>query len=174
MAPALARAVVLPALLVGAAVFAGCGGDHRAPEAAPGLVTTTPNSPPPTIGGAGAGVGTGPYVGPCLELSEPAPAVDWLPEDLPLPEGTYTVLDLPTGEEDFRRAVLAVPMEYDDFLQFAADEWPSHDWETQQTEVEPGEADTVFIRGREVGSFQARRVYCEENWSEILLSYGIY
>jgi len=171
MATPVARVVATTAVLA-AALFVGCGGgDDRSPEAAPGLVTTTPNSSPPS---SGSGGGTGPYVGPCLDRPEPGPPLDWLPDYIPLPEGTYPVLDLPTGEEDFRRAVLAVPMEYLDFVQFADDRWPSDGWATSQTEVEPGEADTAFIRGDELGWFQARRVYCEESWSEILLSFGRY
>lgn len=167
-------------LLVGAALIAGCGGgDDRAPEAAPGLVTTTsqgsgstsaPAGPPPS---AGSGTGTGPYGGPCLDLPEPGPELDWLPEGPPLPQGAYLV-GPPVGDETFLSGTLAVPMAFGAFADFAVTEWPSHGWETVQTEVEPGEADGAFIRGDDWGTFVVRRVYCDENWSEVVIEVGSY
>lgn len=157
-------------LVAGALLLAACGGgDDRATEATPGLATTAPDGTPPSVG---AGRGSGPYVGPCLELPDPGPAVDWLPESLPLPDGGYLV-EAPVGDEQLRAGTLAVPMAFGEFMEFALAEWPSQGWETVQTEVEVGEADGAFVRGEdEWGWFQARRVYCDENWSEVVIEVG--
>ena len=68
-----------------------------------------------------------------------------------------------------RRAVLAVPLTYGDFVQFVRRGGRPTDG-SRRGESELGEAEDGFVRGDMYGAFRARRVYCEDGWSEILLA----
>lgn len=151
-------------VFVSAGLLAGCGDRaDTTSQAAPGLRTTTPLSPSPTPGAGDVS---------CLPLPEPAPPLDWLPDGLPLPEGTYPVQDTPTSDERVHIAVLAVPLSHANVVGFAAQEWPRHGWATARVETELFDAEGAFIRGSEWGGFRARPVYCDPTWSEVVLSVG--
>lgn len=146
----------------------GCGSD-RAPEAAPGLRTVGSGAP---SSASPLGARQGPYAGPCIDRPAAAAPIAWLSELAPpLPEGTYPIVELPHAV--FHRAVVAVPLEYDAFVDFVSKQWPPAGWLLSQGgEAEPGEAEDTFIRGKSFGAFRARRVYCEDGWSEIVLTIG--
>ena len=63
-------------------------------------------------------------------------------------------------------------MTYGDFVQFVLARWPAEGWILGRGESEFGEAEDGFVRGDTYGAFRARRVYCEDGWSEILLALG--
>ncbi|MGQ0617112.1 MAG: hypothetical protein ACT4PW_08975 [Acidimicrobiia bacterium] len=150
---------------------AACG-SGRAAEAPPGLAPTGPAGSTASLPGAPSGFGQGPHRGPCYERPGEGKVVAWLPADLlPLPAGTYPVSEL-QDDGRFRRAVLAVPLTYGDFVQFALAQWPAEGWILGRGESESGEAEDSFIRGDTYGAFRARRVYCDTGWSEILLALG--
>lgn len=152
------------------ALATACGGGPLQETAAPGLVTADDPAAAP-VSGAGPGFGQGPYTGPCYGRPAAGATIDWLPQDLPFPDGTYPIEEL-QDDTRFRRAVLAVPMSYGDFVQFALSRWPAEGWLLGRGESEAGEAEDGFIRDDTFGAFRARRVYCEDGWSEILLAMG--
>ena len=117
------------------------------------------------------GFGQGPATGPCRPVPSEAIEVTWLPHDLPLPDGTFAVEELP-AQSGLRRAILAIPVTYGDFADYALDVWPDHGWLLGRGETELGEAETSFIRGSTYGAFRARNVYCGGEWSELLLAVG--
>lgn len=147
-----------------------CGGGPGAETAPPGLASAPADgSTSPSLAGGAPGFGQGPYTGPCYARPDAGAAIGWLPADLPLPEGTYPITQL-QDDGRFRRAVLAVPMTYGDFVQFVLARWPDEGWILGRGESEVGEAEDGFVRGDTYGAFRARRVYCDDGWSEILLA----
>lgn len=162
-------AIRVAAAFAGALVLAGCGGDSAEPRAAPGLVTTAPDSSATVSPG---GFGAGPYGGPCIERPSRTADVEPLPDGLTLPPESYPISEFDFRSGAFLGVVFAVPMEYPDFVDFAREEWPRLGWLVGHGETEFGEAENTFIRGEEYGGFRARRVYCEEGWSEIVFIVG--
>ena len=159
---------MLAPLLVGAGV-AGCGSGGDEPQAAPGLVTTVPGSPPPSNTIA---FGTGPYLGPCLDLQDPLPPIEWLPSDLPLPDGAYAFHEFPVTGAGFETVLLAVPMADADLVRFVREEWEARGWVSGQTESEPGETEIAFLRDGRFGAVRVRPVYCDKSWTELLVVLG--
>ena len=160
----LARTVVILVVLtsvVSLATACSSGGDDDASPAGGG--GAAPGLP--------GGFGQGPAGGRCQEVpSEPA-AIAWLPGDLPLPDGSFAVEELPE-QSGLRRAILAVPVTYDEFARYALGAWPDRGWILGRGESELGEAETSFIKGATYGAFRARNVYCGGDWSELLLALG--
>ena len=138
----------------------GCSSEPDAPPAAPDPAATA---------GLPSGFGLGPATGPCRPVPTQRTTIDWLP-DLPLPEGTFVVEQLPE-QAGLRRAILATPVTYNEFASYALNVWPDRGWILGQGETELGEAETSFIKGSTYGAFRARDVYCED-WAELLLAIG--
>ena len=153
----------LVALISLAALVAapGCSSEPDAGPAAP--------ADPGTTSGLPSGFGLGPAGGPCRPVPTQRAAIDWLP-DLPLPEGTFVVEELP-AQAGLRRAILATPVTYNEFASYALNVWPDRGWILGQGETEQGEAETSFIKASTYGAFRARDVYCED-WAELLLAIG--
>jgi hypothetical protein len=68
--------------------------------------------------------------------------------------------------------VLAAPIPYADFSASTVAGWGAHGWLTTKSEVEPGEADSAFLRGTQWSAFQVRKAYCRDDWSEVQVSVG--
>ena len=100
--------------------------------------------------------GQGPHTGPCYERPGPGEAIGWLPADLPLPDGTYPITEL-QDDGRFRRAVLAVPLTYGDFVQFVLARWPADGWISGAANRSWAKPRTVRAR-RHVRRLRARRV----------------
>jgi hypothetical protein len=144
------------AVFVSGAIIGGCTGTDR-PNAAEHTPTTAAGSEASTDR---------------CQIPPPGPTLDWITEDLPVPAGTYAVREVPTRDPSVRSAVLAAPVAYRDFSEFAVARWTARGWQTTKTEVESDEADSAFVRGDEWSAFQARRAYCHDNWTEVELSTG--
>ena len=153
--------VLLMSVLPLAAACSSGGGDG-------GDASPAAGSPAPGLPG---GFGQGPATGRCREVPTEPAVLAWLPADLPLPEGSFPVEELPE-QSGLRRAILAVPVTYDEFARYALDAWPDRGWILGRGESELGEAETSFIKGPVYGAFRARDVYCGGDWSELLVALG--
>jgi len=110
--------------------------------------------------------------GPCQPLPAQAAAPDWYPADLPLPGGSYAAGEVP-GPPSVRKGVWAVKASLRAFVQHTALEaWPARGWHLGRGDAEAGEADGNFRRGQEAGTFRARTVYCEQGWTELVVTFS--
>ena len=164
-----ARLCCSPALASSAAWSVACRGASEPETAAPGLATVAADGASPSLPGERLGSGKARTRDRATSARRPGEAIGWLPADLPFPDGTYPITEL-QDDGRFRRAVLAVPLTYGDFVQFVLARWPAEGWILGRGESELGEAEDGFVRGDTYGAFRARRVYCEDGWSEILLA----
>lgn len=101
--------------------------------------------------------------------------MDWWPDSLPLPKGTYAVREVPPPGGDrttFHRGFWVVDGTVEDFVDFALRQWPKQGWVLGVGEQEPGEAEDTFLKGEFSGSFRVRAKYCDETKSELFLVYG--
>lgn len=116
-----------------------------------------------------------PELGPCTATPPPGPALDWRPDSLPLPKGSYPVREVPPPGNDpttFHRGFWVVPASTEDFVDFALRQWPRQGWTLGAGEQELGEAEDTFLKGDESGSFRIRAKYCDETKSELFLVFG--
>lgn len=104
----------------------------------------------------------------CLELPEAIDAPRWAPEDLPHLEGSYAIeISQPSGR--VRTVAFAEHGSLDAFVQHVLDAWPDAGWILGHGEREPGEAEATFSKGERVGAFRARSVYCDPDWTQVLI-----
>ncbi|MFA5891226.1 MAG: hypothetical protein WDA27_09805 [Actinomycetota bacterium] len=105
----------------------------------------------------------------CARLPRAVPAPDWLPDDLPLPPGTY-VNEIIRPSDSIHRAMLTVAVSLDDFVRFVLLEWPPKGWQLGAGDREAAEAEAPFTQGDgRFGQFRARSVYCDNAHAEVLL-----
>jgi hypothetical protein len=88
----------------------------------------------------------------------------WLPEDLPLPSGTYTQERLQTLE-GYRRVILVIPMTLDKLTQHVLEAWPRAGWTLGAGDSEIGEIEDQFSKAPAFGAFRARGVICDPGYS---------
>lgn len=96
---------------------------------------------------------------------------DWVPEGLPLPEGTYAHQTL-EDSYGYHRGIFVVPATLDVFTRFVLAEWPSAGWTLGRGDSEPGEVEDQFTKPPEVGAFKAQSVYCSPGYSVMILIYA--
>jgi hypothetical protein len=153
---------VNPRLLVVALLLIAGGGTA--------LVLTSGDPPPSDISASPT-----PAAPSCLEppapRAKPAKLPDWIPEDLPLPKGTYVIDRLPTVQK-LRRAVFFVPSSLDGLVRRVLEDWPKEGWVLGRGEREPGEAEDTFFRAKKFGQFRALEVYCDLDTVQMLLVFG--
>ncbi|MDQ1439540.1 MAG: hypothetical protein QOK43_3169 [Acidimicrobiaceae bacterium] len=112
-------------------------------------------------------------------MPPPAAPAAWIPSDLPLPPGTFTVQDFtPQGSPSGTyQAILAVPNRLADFVRYVAAQWHDAGWAQGRGEAEQGEAENTYSRlaaagggsGRQGGAWRAREAYCDKGTVELLL-----
>lgn len=108
----------------------------------------------------------------CLPLpAERLPTPDWFPADLPMPEGSYVshLLDDGAGA---RRVVWTTDASLRGFVDHVLRRWKDEGWTIGRGEAEEGEAESTFSKADVFGSFKARQVYCDRDWTEVLLVIG--
>ncbi len=96
---------------------------------------------------------------------------EWFPEDLPLPQGSYTTQALPASF-GYQRAVLVVPGTAEDFGRFVLREWPRAGWVLGRGDAEPGEVEDQFLKPPAIGAFRVRTEFCSPGYSLMLLIYS--
>ncbi|MCA1844814.1 MAG: PxKF domain-containing protein [Actinobacteria bacterium] len=158
---------------------AGCGGGPaRLARVAP--TTAAPGAASPVGGGpvGGGPVGGGPAPGKkCAPVPPAAPALGWLPGDLPLPPGSRALPEAPgsttPADPRLHEGTVAMPLALDGVVGFLTGQWPPRGWSPGGGDSELGEADRSFRRGRESLSARIRSPYCDAGWSEVTLRYGV-
>ncbi len=129
-------------------------------------------------GGEGPAAGPSPSLTPaapnCLESPTPPARISmptWVPRDLELPAGTFTIQKLP-AVQGLQRGIFAVPVSLDGFVELVLNEWPKDDWVLGRGEREPGEAEDTFFRDEVFGQFRVLEIYCDRNLIQMLLVMG--
>jgi hypothetical protein len=150
-----------PRILVAAIALLLAGGvvaigGHHAKSGPTSLASPTPTIVRPSVN--------------CAQLPKRIATPSWLPADLPLPPGSYAAEIIPPASS--QRATFAVKASLSDFVRFILREWKEkRGWALGHGDAEPGEADDSF-RAKDnvrVGAFKARSIYCDENWTLVLL-----
>ena len=140
----------------------GCGGSADQPGAAPspsgGSSVLPPARARPT------------YSLPKCDYPAKIVFPSWVPDDLPLPKGTYATRVLPPVQ-GYHRALFVVPVGLTDLARFVLREWPKTGWVLGRGDSEPGEIDDQFTKPPAVGAFKAREQYCTPGFSLMLLVY---
>jgi hypothetical protein len=85
-----------------------------------------------------------------------------------MPPGSYPLEELKT-ERGIRRVVFAAKGDLRDFVIHALREWKNNGWTLGKGESEPGEAEDNFLKGNHYGVFRARSIFCEQDWTWVLL-----
>lgn len=151
------RLIVLVVLLAtGGTVGVLLGGGSNGEGGAFPTVAATPSVPLPVE---------------CLELPEQVDRPPWFPADLPLPPDSYVSLVPESRAEGVDQIVFTVLGTLDDFVRFVLDRWEQAGWILGRGEREPGEAESVFFTSgtERYGQFRARAVYCDQDYTEVLL-----
>jgi hypothetical protein len=137
---------------------------------------STATAPTTTTTTSTAATAATPALPPGCTPTPPATApLAWLPADLPLPTGTFTVQELLAGPQSYQ-ALFAVPTDLVGFVKFVNAEWPKHGWAQGRGEAEPGEAENNFSRSStttpgtsEGGAWRVRQPYCDQGLAEVLM-----
>jgi hypothetical protein len=139
-----------------------------------GATTASPSTSPNFFAGAFA-----PLYPPGLNPSNLPPCQDperiaspgWVPEDIPLPEGTYATVDVGT-QAGYELGLFVVPGSLGDFATFVLHEWPDAGLVLGREESEPGEIDAQFSKAPAVGAIRARAVLCKPGYVMLTLLYS--
>ena len=95
----------------------------------------------------------------------------WLPKNLPLPDGSYTMERL-EPLAGYKRVLLVIPITLDELTTFVLEEWPKQGWVLGRGDAEPGEIEDQFSKAPAVGAFKAQAVYCDPGYSVMYLIYA--
>jgi hypothetical protein len=96
---------------------------------------------------------------------------DWLPEDLPMYEGTYAYERL-ADSYGYKRGIFVVPAALDTFTRFVLAEWPAAGWTLGRGDSEPGEVEDQFTKPPAVGAFKAQSIFCSPGYAVMILIYA--
>ena len=144
-------------------VLASCSGG---PAATP---TPGPTGPEPTA--SANPFGFDPADLPECQYPPSVKMPGWVPEDLPLPPGTYATERLSTLQ-GYHRVLLAVQRPLQEFVDFVFDRFPSLGWVVGRGDQEPGETDIQFTKAPAVGAFRALDQFCRPGFTLVLVIYA--
>ena len=148
----------LGVVVLSAVLFAACSSGEAKESHSPKPPTTSPPSPP----------AASPL--PKCNLPREIPFPKWVPEDLPLPDGTYASRRLPETV-GYSRGLFVLPMGTSDFARYVLKVWPEAGWQLGRGDAEPGEVEDQFIKSPAFGAFKAQDMVCREPHSLLLLIY---
>jgi hypothetical protein len=159
------------ALLLGAGGLSACAGGSG-----PSSAVSPQANPPPTVVSSGlpqilpTGVPSVPVSTNLPQCKLPArlPTPGWLPEDLPMPPGTYFSERLPPAI-GYSRGIFVVPGTLPDLARHVLSVWPRRGWILGRGDAEPGEVEDQFSKPPSVGAFKAQAQYCSPGYNLMLV-----
>lgn len=151
--------IVLACAAAAALALSSCTKDSGKTDAAsPKRTTISPASPAPTVTNG---------IPECKKPKE-VDYPEWIPDDLPLPEGTYAYKNLsPLG--GYRRALFVMDVGTRQFIKLVLREWPKAGYALGRGDAEPGEVEDDFRKPPAVGAFKANDVYCTPGYTVMYL-----
>jgi hypothetical protein len=105
------------------------------------------------------------------DLPEEIAQPEWLPPDLPLPEGTYAFEDR-GPDSGYYNASFILPMSTDEFGEFVRSEWPAAEYQLGRGDQEPWEVEATFAKPPGIGQFKANLLQCTPARSRLALRWG--
>ncbi len=96
---------------------------------------------------------------------------EWLPADLPLPDGTYA-FEESGPDSGYYAAGFILPMSTDDFGDFVVNEWPNAGYQLGRGDQEPWEVESTFAKPPGIGLFKANLLECDPPRSRLSLRWG--
>lgn len=145
---------------------------------------STPAVAPATSSSAASSTAPARRTAACKPVPPQGAPLEWLPADLPLPDGSFPIPDTDAGaspaqpESDTdapdatHRGFIAVKGTVDDFKTFVKTTWAASGWTLGKGDAEPGEAEGGYRKGDFGGAYRVRDVYCDPTMSELLITYG--
>lgn len=109
--------------------------------------------------------------GPDCSLPRKRPAPSWVPEELPLPKGTYFTKRL-RSKGSFHRGLFVLRIDAEGFRSFVERQWKAAGITTLRPDREPGEVEDLFNTRGGTGVFKANDVVCDPPYTRLLLIYG--
>jgi hypothetical protein len=119
-----------------------------------------PASPTPSS----AAISPGPGCTVLKEKKQP----EWVPEDMPLPRGTYFYREL-DKRGGFNRGRFVVQIGTVELRRFIFEEWPAAGFVLTRPDHEPGEVESLFRGADGTGLFKANDVLCDPAYTTMLL-----
>ena len=148
--------------LTASVALASCSGDgsNRA-DAKPGRTSAAPTVSAAVPTGVDNGI-------PECKKPKEVDFPEWIPDDLPLPEGAYAYKNLaPLG--GYKRALFVLEQGTRQFIKLVLREWPKAGYVLGRGDAEPGEVEDDFRKPPAVGAFKANDVYCDPGYTVMYL-----
>jgi hypothetical protein len=131
----------------------------------------TPTPAPRPLGATPSPTSKAIQAGPNCELPRERAAPGWVPEEVPLPHGTYFYKGLPS-KEGLDRGLFVMRIDVESFKSFTDSKWTSAGIQLLRPDQEPGELEDLFRTSRGTGLFKANDVVCRTPYTRLLLVYG--
>lgn len=96
---------------------------------------------------------------------------DWVPDDLPFPNGMYSYKHL-SPISGYQRALFVLPGGSSAFAKLVLKEWPKAGYVLGRGDSEPGEVEDNFSKAPATGAFKANDVYCTPGYTIMYLIYA--
>ena len=109
--------------------------------------------------------------GPDCHLPRRRATPRWVPENVPLPAGTYFYKRLPP-RRGLDRGLFVLRSDAKSFRAFVDRRWRRAGITTLRPDEEPGEVEDIFQTPSGTGVFKANDVVCEPPYTRLLLIFG--
>ncbi|MDX6587625.1 MAG: hypothetical protein QOI31_2098, partial [Solirubrobacterales bacterium] len=98
---------------------------------------------------------------------------EWVPSDLPLPEGTYATALRP-ATAGYEQGFFVIPGDttLPDFTRLVVEEWPKSGYELGRGDSEAGEIESEFSKPPATGAFKVQATSCNPAYSVMLLIFA--
>ena len=149
-------------------------------SAGPAASGSTSGSPSVFPSASGSGVVASPFAAPSyspygFEQCTPdhIPLPDWIPPDLPLPDGIFATA---TEEETsgYERVFIVIPRTttIPQFTRMVVNDWPKAGYQIGRGDSEPGEVEAEFSKPPATGAFKVQATACDPAYSVMYLIYA--
>jgi hypothetical protein len=95
----------------------------------------------------------------------------WVPDDVPLPPGTYFYRALP-DKKGLNRGRFVLRIDTTEFGEFVKTRWVQEGISLGRQDSEPGEVEALFRTSSGFGIFKANDVICDPPYTTLLLISG--